>query len=86
MKIEGVKAITVTVDILCDICGSSVIPNAYKGNADDVTEFSDYATLKASFGYGSKRDGEEFKLDFCERCFDLIVSKVEELKRIHDEK
>jgi hypothetical protein len=30
---------------------------------------SEYATLEALWGYGSKHDGEKYELQMCENCF-----------------
>ncbi|RUO35705.1 MULTISPECIES: hypothetical protein [Aliidiomarina] len=80
MKKETNQATTVIEDIICDICGESVIPNVLKKHLKNANDFSDYAKLTASFGYGSKRDGERFDFDFCESCFEKIRAKVRELQ------
>mgnify|MGYP001202322690 CR=1 FL=1 len=86
MKIEAIQPMTVVKDIRCDICGSSVVPRDYKKHIDSLNDFSAYAKLHASFGYGSTRDGEEFNFDFCEDCFDAVAARIEELKSIHASK
>ena len=86
MKTETIKPMPVVDDIVCDICGSSVIPNAFRQHSDNVNDFCAYAKLTASFGYGSARDGEEQNFDFCEACFDAILTKVNDLKREHADK
>lgn len=86
MKIEAIKSMAVVDDIVCDICGSSVVPNAFRQHSDNVNDFCAYAKLVASFGYGSARDGEEQNFDFCETCFDAILTKVNDLKREHADK
>ncbi|RUO37070.1 hypothetical protein CWE15_11725 [Aliidiomarina taiwanensis] len=78
MKKETSQATTVIEDIICDICGESVIPSEIKKRLKNANDFSDYAKLTASFGYGSKRDGERFNFDFCESCFKVIEANVRE--------
>ncbi|CUS47665.1 MAG: hypothetical protein HLUCCO02_08980 [Idiomarinaceae bacterium HL-53] len=78
MKKEMNQATTVVEDIICDICGESVIPSEIKKHIKNANNFSDYAKLTASFGYGSKRDGGIFNFDFCEPCFEVIETKVRE--------
>lgn len=55
------------VDILCDRCGKSC-KNKY-GNFN-------FTTLSADYSFGSEKDGERHKADICEKCYDLIISKM----------
>lgn len=80
MKKEDERKTKVVVDIFCDVCGSSVIPDTHKQNEESLNDFSAYGQLKAEFGYGSTRDGDKVSLDLCEKCFDKLLQKADELK------
>lgn len=80
MKENSVQVIPVVSNIVCDICGQSVVHDGLKDNLTNLENFSEYARLTAEFGYGSKRDGEKFDLDFCEACFENLLIKINELK------
>ncbi len=61
------KQITRQVEdkVYCDICGVCC-------TIDNIGQ--EYATLEASWGYGSQHDGEKYELHLCEKCFfDTIV-------------
>ena len=81
MRKKAQKTTKVVVDIKCDICGQSVVPEFQKKNLDNLDEFSSFARLTAEFGYGSKHDGEAFSYDFCEDCFYKLRVKISELKK-----
>lgn len=59
-------------DVLCDGCGKSC-----------KTPLNDYecATLRATWGYSSRKDGESYSADLCEDCFDNIVAHIKTIKR-----
>ncbi|MBF38328.1 hypothetical protein [Idiomarina sp. UBA4520] len=80
MRKKARRTTEVVVDIMCDICGQSVVPEFQKKNLDRLDEFSSFARLTADFGYGSKHDGEVSSFDFCEDCFDKLRVKINELK------
>lgn len=46
--------------VYCDVCGA--------GCTEEPLD-SEYATLEAKWGYGSSRDGEQFDIQLCEKCF-----------------
>jgi hypothetical protein len=55
--------------LVCDRCGRSV--PGYDGierQLVDAMTFGTVATFAASWGYGSRRDGERWHADLCERC------------------
>lgn len=54
-------------DVVCDVCGKSC-----KTPLDDY----EYATLSASWGYSSRKDGVQYEADLCEDCFDNMVAYV----------
>ncbi|RUO37771.1 hypothetical protein CWE13_07450 [Aliidiomarina shirensis] len=82
MKKTAEVAKETTVDIVCDICGKSVVPDAYRALQNNLSEFQDFAVLHASFGYGSSRDGEKVHFDLCEACFETLAEYIEKLKRV----
>ncbi|WP_369812635.1 hypothetical protein [Alkalimonas collagenimarina] len=82
MKEHSVQVTRVVSDITCDICGQSVVNEAQKNNMANLDSFAEYARLVAEFGYGSKRDGEKFQFDFCEGCFEDLLSKINKLKAV----
>lgn len=80
MKKTAARTTTAVTDICCDICQQSVIPSSRKQHGDNFDNFSEYAQLIASFGYGSKRDGDNYHFDFCEACFEQLLATIEGLK------
>ena len=67
MKVTEEKMVTVTMDVLCDVCSSSTTPPG--GSAQ-------YGTLTAHWGYGSKHDGERYEVHLCEQCFFSALSAL----------
>lgn len=55
------------VDILCDVCGASC--------KTQINDF-EYATLSASWGYCSRKDGESYSATLCENCFDNVAAHI----------
>ena len=53
-------------DVLCDRCGATT---------KTLGDF-EYATLSASWGYGSSKDMICHEAHFCEECFDEILSVI----------
>ena len=57
------------VDIICDICGDSC-----------QKEYDyEYSELKAIWGYDSKKDLENWEMQFCEKCSDKIITFIRKL-------
>lgn len=54
-------------DVVCDFCGKSCIRHH-----DDVGS-SEFAVLKARWGYWSRKDESSCDYDICEDCFDRIL-------------
>lgn len=57
-------------DVVCDLCGQS---------CRDEHDFNyHYATLTATWGYGSGKDGETWEAHICEKCVDSLpfVAKI----------
>ncbi|MCH8493018.1 MAG: hypothetical protein LAT53_07295 [Idiomarina sp.] len=78
------KTVDGVTDILCDICGTSVVPSALRAHQDNLDEFIDYGVLQASFGYGSAQDGTSVHVDLCEPCFMQLNEHVAVLKSAHE--
>ncbi|MGM7448494.1 UNVERIFIED_ORG: hypothetical protein DFO82_2666 [Idiomarina abyssalis] len=76
MKKTAKMSVEVVTDIVCDKCGESLVPEIQKDYQENLNDFADFGVLKASFGYGSGRDGESFHFDLCEICFMELVNKV----------
>ncbi|PYE30819.1 hypothetical protein DFP83_11317 [Idiomarina fontislapidosi] len=80
MKKTANQSVEVVTDILCDACGTSVVPDSQKKHRDNLNDFSDYGMLNASYGYGSNQDGDSFHFDLCEVCFKELVNKVKSIQ------
>lgn len=80
MKKTANQQIEVVTDILCDACGTSVVPDFQKEHCDNLNDFSEYGILHASYGYGSNQDCDSFHFDLCERCFKELVNKVRSMQ------
>jgi len=65
MKTYKNKTIKVHDKTFCDCCG--------KQCTDDFYNENEYATLEASWGYNSGRDGERFDIHLCENCFGDVL-------------
>lgn len=55
------KKVEDVVGVVCNICGED-IPHGECG--------PEYATLKASWGYGSPKDTQQHEAHICEPCYD----------------
>jgi len=71
MKIYKEKRIKgeVLVDITCDRCGKSC--------RDGIDLNFEFATFSATWGYGSKRDTEQWECYLCEECAVKIRDFIE---------
>ncbi len=56
------------VKIVCNSCGSEI------DVVDDLVK-SDVITVKKTWGYFSKKDGQVHRWDMCEACYDRMVSE-----------
>lgn len=60
--------------VYCDMCGF---------NCTDEQLGSEYATLKALWGYKSTKDGNKYEIHLCENCFDKTLSwMIKKRKRV----
>jgi hypothetical protein len=64
MKTRELRPQLTVIDVICDVCGVSC-----RTPLDDY----EYATLNATWGYHSRKDGQTDSLDLCENCFDDAV-------------
>lgn len=60
------------VDKICDVCEESVLIEG---------KYEESGTLSASFGYGSKEDGNVYHLDLCEKCFKTALYALRDERR-----
>lgn len=59
-------------DVVCDVCGKSCM----SGTLEAFGIGAEFAVLSANWGYGSRKDGDSFRCEMCEDCFDKIVAFV----------
>ena len=52
-------------DVLCDVCSESTRISGYS---------MQFGVLHASWGYGSRHDGERYEVHLCECCFFRTLS------------
>ena len=74
----------VLVDICCDVCGKSC-KNEHARDYDDDHELHEdgdfeYATISATWGYFSRKDGESYSAVLCEDCFDSVANHINTLR------
>lgn len=65
-------------DIVCDVCG-----NGCRNECGDLVSdigMVEYATLEALWGYCSTRDGESYRCEMCEGCFEKVSAFIDSLK------
>jgi hypothetical protein len=63
-------------DVVCDICNKSCIVD---GCVQDPL-MAEFAVLEASWGYCSKKDETQKRLEICEICYDKVISFIESIK------
>jgi hypothetical protein len=62
------------LDIVCDICGGSCVPEGSGGAG-----WAEFAVLEANWGYFSRKDGDKLHKEICEKCFDKLVDFMESI-------
>lgn len=72
MKIMGIKAVESVIDVRCDTCGASTLQESNQPQ---------YGALTASWGYGSRHDGEHYEVQLCETCFFSLLAEAKALRR-----
>ena len=70
MKIREKRLVETVIDRVCDVCRQSVLIEI---NSD---RFEECAELSADWGYGSGQDGNSYRLDLCENCFDSVITTL----------
>lgn len=63
-KMASEHAETINV-VLCDVCSDSIRVEGYG---------TQFGVLRASWGYGSRHDGEKYEVRLCEACFFRTLS------------
>lgn len=61
-------------DIICDVCSRSC--------KTPLADF-EHATVSADWGYSSRKDGQQTRIDLCESCFDTIINHIYTLRDRH---
>lgn len=61
-------------DIHCAVCTSNTRVRGYG---------QQFGSLAALWGYGSKHDGERYRVHLCESCFFQALAYLREQRRIH---
>lgn len=63
MKIKKLikKEVSELEDVLCDSCGNSCL---------DKSGYFEFMDMKVNWGYGSKKDMEQWTAQVCEKCVD----------------
>tara|TARA_B100000700_G_C14712753_1_gene699884 strand:- start:3 stop:317 length:315 start_codon:yes stop_codon:yes gene_type:complete len=82
MKKKIMQKVAVISDVICDICQNSVINDFENVLGQSGRKFKPRA-IAAQFGYGSNKDGQKFNFDFCEQCFDKLLSQIDEMKKLY---
>ena len=72
MKVYAEKLVETVVDKLCDVCEKSVMVSL------NGEKYEECGELSATFGYGSKEDGNVYHLDLCESCFKTALFALRE--------
>jgi hypothetical protein len=72
VKVYAEKLVETMVDKICDVCEESVLIDG---------KYEESGTLSASFGYGSKEDGNVYHLDLCEKCFKTALYALRDERR-----
>lgn len=58
--------------VYCDVCGHSCYVEQIG---------SEYATLEAVWGYGSKHDGLRFDIQICDKCFEDTLNWIQQKRK-----
>jgi hypothetical protein len=80
MKHFKKREIDVLADITCDICKKSCKPAYLDYDSAVVPNDFEVATLRADWGYGSKKDGVQCCVHMCEACFDDVIAHIDAMK------
>lgn len=72
MKIFKSKKVKIVDEIICDVCGESCKDDNF-GN--------EHAVIIADWGYSSKKDGEKYSVDLCEKCFEKTLQFLDSIRQ-----
>ena len=72
MALETVAKVS---DVLCDVCSESTHVEGYG---------TQLGVLRASWGYGSRHDGERYEVHLCESCFFRTLSGLRRDRMVND--
>ncbi len=72
MKTFKNKSVKVFDKIYCDMCGLC---------CTDDTFGNEYATLEASWGYNSLKDGTKYDIQLCETCFNELLEFIKHSRK-----
>lgn len=75
MKIMALKPVSMVNDVLCDVCSESTHAEGYG---------TQLGVLRASWGYGSRHDGERYEVRLCENCFFRTLSGLRRDRMVND--
>lgn len=75
MKIMALKPVSMVNDVLCDVCSESTRVEGYG---------MQLGVLHASWGYGSRHDGERYEVHLCESCFFRTLSGLKRERMVND--
>lgn len=64
-------------EVVCDVCGRSCMSECSHGDP----HMAEYATLEGAWGYCSRRDGERYRCEMCEGCFERVSAFIDSLRR-----
>lgn len=62
-------------DVSCDVCSESTGVDGYG---------TQFGVLRASWGYGSRHDGERYEVHLCENCFFRTLSGLRRERMVND--
>ena len=65
MEIKSQALVDVVEDVICDVCRSGTSIPGYGPQ---------YGKLEAQWGYGSRHDGQHYRVHLCEPCFFRVLS------------
>jgi hypothetical protein len=78
-KEQEMKNVDIITDVLCDKCNQSCKTWA---DLQHTCPLYEYADLKASWGYGSTRDGEHYEYHLCQKCWENIIKEFQGVNHV----
>jgi len=68
------RQVKTTEIALCEVCRGSIRVDGYG---------TQFGVLRASWGYGSRHDGEKYEVHLCELCFFRTLSGLRRERLVH---